>query len=254
MFQKQISEFKNDINTIVSLLKTNEELREIMSNENLKIFKQEGYFQHLPDVKSWLIYDHCSCVTRLYAIYEDFVENLIKAWTLTLPQLYSNYDDLPEKIRGTHQRGVAELLLKLMEKKTSRFSHLSVQKVIRGLYLGNTDSIEYDLVADAFLFHDQNLRKEALEKLFSDAGISESWNWIRKNRYIENFIKEYGNDPEEVLKKLIDYRNDAAHTTINEIDNILRLNELEKLCNFIESLCQALAELVSYKIIEKKKK
>ncbi|WP_375467103.1 MAE_28990/MAE_18760 family HEPN-like nuclease [Nostoc sp.] len=58
------------------------------------------------------------------------------------------------------------------------------------------------------------------------------------------------NTVEGELNELISYRNDAAH---GFPDNVLGSNALLELCDFVETLCQALAELVTYKVIERKK-
>ncbi|NEP90714.1 MAG: hypothetical protein F6K18_30045 [Okeania sp. SIO2C2] len=50
-----------------------------------------------------------------------------------------------------------------------------------------------------------------------------------------------------LLNQLISYRNEAAHGVVDEI---LGTQELLDLGDFIKSLCQALAELVTYQIIQ----
>ncbi|MGD1920686.1 MAG: MAE_28990/MAE_18760 family HEPN-like nuclease [Pleurocapsa sp.] len=62
----------------------------------------------IPKTQEWRIYDHCAAVTKLYAIYENFVEDLIKDWLRLLPELFLNYDDLDDRIRNTHQSGVGK--------------------------------------------------------------------------------------------------------------------------------------------------
>jgi hypothetical protein len=113
--------------------------------------------QDIPKVIEWRVYDHCAVVTRLYAIYERFVEDLVRDWLVLLPGLFSRYSELEETIRNTSQIGVERLLLDL---RKNRYKHLSIEEVIRGLFHGATDETEYELLPDAFLFHEQNLRKD----------------------------------------------------------------------------------------------
>ena len=151
---------------------------------------------------------------------------------------------MTEEIKGTHQKGVANLLLELKKNKIKKqFENLSVEEVIRGLFFGITGEKKYDLIPYAFLLHEQNLRKESLEQLLTNAGIPNSWSWINK------CINQYS--AEIKLKELIDYRNDAAHRGF--IDATLGADILLELCNFVETLCQALAELVTYHIIQQQK-
>jgi hypothetical protein len=179
---------------------------------------------------------------------ESFVEDLITEWLNLLPQLIPRYSNLEKQIQNTHREGVGRLLVELNKKK---FENLSPETVVKGLFQGLTANENYELVPEAFLLQEQNLRKDILEKLFADAGIyKETWNWIDKHREVKNFIEEIRgnqNNAEIELNQFIDYRNEAAHTFV---DTTLRTEELERLTYFIESLSQALAELVTYRIIE----
>ncbi|OBQ13180.1 MAE_28990/MAE_18760 family HEPN-like nuclease [Anabaena sp. AL09] len=256
MFENLLMAVKVNISTIRSIIKTNEKIREIafgdvsLHTEETKIVLT-NLFQDIPELTEGRVYDHCAVVTRLYAIYETFVEDLIRDWLISLPELYPNYLNLEESIRNTHQIGVGRLLVEL---KKNRYSHLNPETVMRGLFYGNTGQEKYELVSDAFLFHEDNLRKDTLERLLTNAGVANTWSWILKNRYVIHFIKEIRANENSVDKELdtfISYRNDAAHET--NIDNWLSAKELLELCDFVESLCQALTELVTYQVIENKK-
>lgn len=259
MFQNNLMTVRVNLSTVRSIIKTNDRLREISFGAGAAI-KQEWHegtelilgtlMQDIPRVKEWRVDDHCAVVTRLYAIYERFVEDLVSNWLVLLPELFPHYSDLEERIRNTHQTGVGRLLLDL---KKNRYEHLSLEEVIRGLFHGATRETEYDLLPDAFLFHEQNLRKETLEKMLTEAGIPNSWAWVEKHRVVKYFVQEIrGNEntAEGELNELISYRNDAAH---GFPDDVLGSNALLELCDFVETLCQALAELVTYKVIERKK-
>ena len=254
MYQQFLVKAKEDISTVRSIIKTNENLRNLILTSNNKQTSEEyikiiGILkQDIPNTRDWRVYDHCSAVTKLYAIYENFVENLIRDWLGVLPTLFLSYSDLDERIKNTHRIGIGRLLLDLNK---NRYEHLSIEEVIYGLYYGISSEKEYDLLPDAFLFHEQNLRRETLEKLLADAGISNTWTWVEKHRNIKNFVEEIRggqNTVEGELNELISYRNDAAHGAV--IDNFLGFNALLELCDFLESLCQALVELFAYKTIK----
>ncbi len=90
--------------------------------------------------------------------------------------------------------------------------------------------------------------------MLADAGIANAWNWVDKYRTIKNFLEEIRdnqNTAEGKLNELISYRNKAAHG--GTIDDVLPSNALLKLCDFVEALCQALVELVTYQVLEQKK-
>ena len=258
MFEELLSKAKADITTVRSIIKTNENLRIIISGyKNTETLKSVDYLelikeikQNVPQITAWRIYDHCAAVTKLYAIYENFVEDLIRDWLILLPQLCRNYDDLDESIKNTHKLSVGRLLIDLNK---NRYKHLTVEDVINGLFNGVNNKTDYELVADAFLFYEQNLRKEILDKLLADAGISKSWKWIDKHKSIQNFVEEVRgsqNTAEGELNELISYRNEAAHGAL--IDNFLRANALLEICDFIESLCKSLNDLFMYHAINYK--
>ncbi len=258
MFPELLSKAKADITTVRSIIKTNENLRIIISSHTDKQSqKSDDYLkllaaimQDVPEMTEWRIYDHCAAVTKLYAIYENFVEDLIKDWLRLLPQLCLNYADLDERIRNTHKIGVGRLLIDLNK---NRYEHLAIENVINGLSLGINNKTGYELLPDAFLFHEQNLRREILDKLLADSGISNSWAWIDKHKSIKIFVEEVRgsqNTAEGELNELISYRNDAAHGAL--IDDFLRSNALLEICDFVESLCQSLNDLFVYQVIKRK--
>lgn len=255
MFEKILDKTRVNIETIRAVVRTEDRLKEIAfspDNETIKKLKENEQFleliEGLPKEEEWGEYQNSAVLTRLYGIYEGFVKELIKEWLELLPGLVPNYSSLEERIRDTHREGVGRLLLELNKR---RFQNLSADRVVKGLFEGLTANENYELVPEAFLLQEQNLRKDILEKLFADAGIyKHTWNWVNKHRDVKRFveeIKEGENTAEGELNQLIYYRNEAAHGLAY---TILNTQELLDLTYFIESLCQGLAELVSYRIIE----
>lgn len=254
MFDELLQIVNVNISTVRKIIETNDKLRGILfadrtarkeeSEENTELTK---LIESIPSEREWLVYDHCAVVTRLYAIYERFVEDLITDWLELLPSIVPVYSHLEQRIKDTHQIGVGRLLLEL---KKDRFQHLSPNQVIQGLFGGVTGKQEYDLIPEAFLFHEQNLRKDVLERMFADAGIPNAWGWVQKHRGIKQFVEDIRGSQttaEGELKELITYRNDAAHGAI--VDDILGTKALLDLADFVEALCQALAELVTFLVI-----
>jgi MAE_28990/MAE_18760-like HEPN len=252
MFEELIEKASVKISTVRAIIKTNHRLRSIVFRDSLNKQKLEenSEFAALMEVisseKEWEIYDRSAVVTRLYAIYERFVEDLISDWLRLLSDLVPRYSDLEEKIQNTHREGIGRLLIDI---KKNRFQHLSVEKVVQGLSCGITDTGKYELLPDAFLLHEQNLRKEVLETVLRNAGIDEAWKWVTNHKEIKYFVEEVRgsqNTAEGELKQLVDYRNEAAH---GSVDEILGTQELLELGDFVEALCKSLADLVTYNII-----
>ena len=248
-----LKKVNQDIDSIREFIQTNDRLRKIADKGIVNIQQSKDnqednqeiieLLKRTRDSSKWKFYEHCAVVTRLYAIYEDFVKNLISTWLRYLPKLVENYLDLDERIRSTHREGVGRILLEL---KKDRFQnqYLNENQVIIGLFNGTKgENKNYKLLLQAFLLHNQNLRKDVLGKLFADAGINDAWKWVIKHRKVRNFIEEIRGDKnncETELNQLIFYRNEAAHRVV-DFENSLSTPELLNLGDFIKSLCQALA-------------
>jgi MAE_28990/MAE_18760-like HEPN len=255
IFYKLSDSIKPNLDIIRQSIKLNEKLRDLASRtaneiDNSPLFKE--LIEVIPTDGEWLGYENCAAVTRLYAVYESFVEALIVKWIEELPSLVPKHSDLDERIRETHIDNVSRIL---RERNKQRFDGLSLESAIYKLYCGVTNTQPYELLADAFIIHDRNLRKEDLEELLKNAGIHQlAWNWIKNNRNIKSFIRDViqENTAEGLLKELIDYRNDAAHgLTINII---LGGEELLQLCDFVEMVCESLSELATYQLLLKQEK
>jgi hypothetical protein len=251
MYDWLIQDLKVNTSTIRQILKTHQHLIRLISNSSQ--YKQIGLLDldrlidESPDRTAWRLHDHCSAILRLYALYEQFVESLIKEWLQFLPENIPNYLELDEKIRNTHRDGVGQLLLNI---KKNRFEHLSIETVVKGLFCGVSNQGKYELLPDAFLLQDRNLRKEILETVFFNVGIPNAWSWVVKHKDVKLFFEEEigkQNTAEAELNQFITYRNEAAHG--KSIDRFLSYKELLQLTDFIDALCQALFELLIYQAI-----
>lgn len=257
MFDRLLQETLTNLSTVHAMIETNDRLRRIIFTEDSvrqNLEKNQEFAELIkvtPKEIDWKIYDHCATVTRLYAIYESFVEEIIQEWLKTLPKLVSSYSDLEDKIQNTHREGIGRLLLEL---KKNRYEHLSVETVVQGFLSGITNDEPYELLPEAFLMYEHNLRKDELNKLFAKTGIENAWHWIDNYRKMKQFVQEIAGDQitaEEKLKQLVDDRNEAAHGSVS-IARILGHQDLLDLTYFVTALCEALAELVSYHIICRK--
>lgn len=256
MFDNLSANMQAQIDTIAKIVKMNRQLRNIAIQEPITLASfssLQDLIKVLPSEEEWRVYEHCATVSRLYAVYESFVENLIENWVVELPRLVPRYSDLDERIQSTHIDNVGRIL---RERHKQRFSELSIDRVISGLFNGVSGNQTYELLVEAFILHERNLRTEDLEELFKNAGIhSNSWSWVKNNHHVKSFIDDNiagENTAEGLLKELIDYRNDAAHGDI--IDVTLSSSQLLELCYFIGAVCKALSELVTYQVLLKEEK
>jgi hypothetical protein len=207
-------------------------------------------YQNAPASTEWRIIDHCSAITRLYAVYEKFVGELLTAHLQFIERNVA-YKDLDDKFQAQHRRAVGQILIDLDReryKSTLRFE--TVLDDIKNIFDGGT----YRLLPEALLAHDQNLRMSELANLFEKCGIAKAKEWIDGHRAVRRFLIDSGQQDkaESKLGQLVQYRNDAAHGGI-EVDDLLGTETLLELANFVESLCSALTECVQWACLKKVK-
>jgi len=255
VFSIYSKKLRDEAETIKSVLATHDQIRSLMYSSDGVIIPSAGVDPLVilkataPPLLAWRIYDHCAAYTRLYAIYEQFIRDIVSAWLKTLPDLYRQYQSLPEGIRRGHRIGVSELLSRLT---SGRYDHLSEQVVLQGIHEGVTGKTPYTLLADAFILDGPNYRAEILKELFARVGISDGWAWVSTHGMIQRFIEDEcgeSSSAESELRSLVQNRNNAAH---GEVDEIVGMDDLKKVADFIISLCSVIAELFMSKVVERR--
>jgi hypothetical protein len=203
-----------------------------------------------PSKSSWQVYDHCAAFTRLYAVYEQFIEELISDYLRILPELHEKYEDLPESITKQHRIGTGQILLKLG--KDGPFRHLNEKQIVADLSQALVGGANYKLLRDAFLIDPQNYRTEVLGKLFAYLGIDNCWAWVERHPLVIEFMdhrRDRTETPATVLNSFVAYRNDAAHTRVTET---VATEEVKSIADCVMVICEALAQLVMKHVIRRR--
>lgn len=253
MFSELLIRTKDAIESVRSVLTTNDQLRLLLyaAGPEELLTLQHGVMAHigtLPDPTLWRVYDHCAAITRLYAIYERFVVEIVRDWLTILPKLVPNYQALEDTVHQEHRKGVARVLQNLGSKK---FRHLTSADVVRGFYQAVSGAESYELLPEAFAVKEQNFRQEILQEIFSSVAVSEAWAWIQAHRQVKGYIEKAGPDstkPENELKQFVQYRNDAAH---GAVDEVLGLAQIIEISEFTEALCTAICEMLTWQVVSR---
>jgi hypothetical protein len=213
--------------------------------------------KHLDEIRgsglskpSWQVYDHCAAFTRLYAVYEQFVEDLASDYLRVLPDLYRKYVDLHPNVQKQHRIGIGQILMKLG--KDGPYKELDEGSVIKGWSEGLAGNPRYTLLPDAFLIDPQNYRAERLASLFRYLGIEDCWTWIENHPMVLEFMahkRDVNETPKTLLHDFVEYRNKASHTKVGDI---VATEEIKSIADFVAVLSQALAELVMKRVIQQK--
>lgn len=184
------------------------------------------------------LYAVASCVMRLYAIYERFVESLISDYLDLVPELTA-FRDLPDGLKKEYRVGISHLLGKI---DSERYSHLAHENVIRWYHEAVSDSQPYRFVVEALTRHEQNLRLDVVDNLMGRIGLASLRIWLGRTEHIGDLYEEQSSIVDQLeseLRGFVQVRNDAAHGALSALqgrDNLLRY------CELISALIRALTE------------
>lgn len=199
------------------------------------------FLTNAPDSVEWRIIDHCSAVTRVYSIYEDFAHGIIREHIRLLQDNYL-FTDLPQRLQDSYRLGLS----KVLEKKSGpRFGDIDLG-VLVSQYNNALSGEPYSMESRALLIQEQNLRMSELNRLLAACGVEGVIDWVKQHESVRSFFDEQdrlSSSADSELDELIKYRNDAAHGGI-VVDDLLGNHVLLELCDFTIALCEALAERV----------
>ena len=174
------------------------------------------------------IYAVTSCVTRLYAVYEHFVESLISDYLDAIPEL-GPYAKLSDGLRKEYRIGISHILGKL---DSERYGHLTHENVILWYHQAISNSPNYRFVTEALTRHDTNLRLNIVETLISRVDLQGFRSWLVNSEEIAFLYEEQTAIVEQLeaeIRSFVQLRNDAAHGSLQALegrDNLMRYCEL----------------------------
>jgi hypothetical protein len=163
------------------------------------------------------VYTVSSCVTRLYAIYERFVESLLADYLDAIPEL-TPYNLLSDGLKNEYRIGISHILSKL---DAERYSHLTHQNIIHWYHEALTSEEKYRFVVEALTRHDQNLRLNIIENLVSRLGLKEFRGWLDHSPEINALYEEKSflfDQLSSEVRTFIQTRNDAAHGLLEVLE------------------------------------
>ncbi|MDP3812898.1 MAG: MAE_28990/MAE_18760 family HEPN-like nuclease [Hydrogenophaga sp.] len=191
-----------------------------------------------------------ACVTRLYAIYEDFVETLVSDYLDVVPDLCA-FEDLTDTMRAEYRVGISHLLNRL---ESPRYRHLNHGDLIRWYHEALTAHSPYRFVPEALTRHDENLRLAVLDGMLKRVQLADLQGWLSHHEAIAALFDEpvaLWGQVEAELKNFIQLRNDAAHGSLSSLagpETLLRH------CDLSSALVQALSAYLYRDVVLWRKK
>ena len=263
MFLAMMERLQNEIAKAELISKVNDNFRNLILSMQSGVEKRENesrptpecieqiktYLGDLPGKIDWQIYDHSAVVTRLYAAFERFVNDIVRSYVDMLPELYHSMTDLPEKVAVNHRIGVGQILQKIGSRK--HYRNIDEDTAIRALSAGQADGSDYKLIPEAFLVEKLNYRMEVIGAIFSSLDFEQCVSKIESHPIVREFIEnEVGESTTATseLERFVRFRNEAAHDVPEEI---LSHDEVLKLQSLITAIGTALSEMVRSKVIER---
>jgi hypothetical protein len=244
MFSALIEKLANDLDALKRAISVHDSIRALISGDSAALAANPflgGLVSSCPKKLEWQVIDHCAAVTRLYALYEQFVEAIVTSHVDLLPSVYPQYSKLPECVRKHHRTGVGQILQKWSV--TSAYNHLTEPTIAAGLVDGLRGVSPYRLLADAFLIDVENYRPNALRKLFGYVDFADCVAYIHKHPSTTEFIQtKFGNSDtiEGILGQIVQLRNEAAHGSVS---SVLSAAELCRYADLILVVCTTIAEM-----------
>lgn len=190
-------------------------------------------------------YAYATSVTRLYAIFEHFVEKTLSSYLDYLSE-NKTYANLSPGLKREYRIGFSHVLSRIDQPRFSSLNHEDlIEKYHRAINEGVSN---YQFIAEALIRHDNNLRPNVIFELFSRLGLTGLENWLIMS------AKEYGlYDSEERIKEqfeselnnFIEVRNDSSHGVPEQIGS---QSILQRHCELIFLLVNSITSFVEKEI------
>jgi hypothetical protein len=193
-------------------------------------------------------YTVSSCVTRLYAIVENFIETIISDYLDALSELV-RFSSLPVELKNEYRIGISYILSKIEQ---GRFDHLNHENVVEWYYIAIKDSDNYRFITDALTRHEQNFRLNIIESAFNKVQLKDFSSWVCKYPKIVALYADHSSVHEQLeseIKGFVQLRNDASHGTM---DNLEGDDNLKRLCELNSAMINAISSFMRKSLILKR--
>lgn len=199
-----------------------------------------------PNRVSWQQFDHCAAITRIYALFEKAISDLVGEYLSLMPRLCPDYCQLNNDMRVHYRIGVGQILGKWSAAQPL-YTHLTEEVIAAGLVDGLRKQ-PYSLLADAFLTDSDNYRVATLQKLFKRFGFDDAYACVRDNTDIKDFCnRRLGSETaDSFLNEFVRTRNEAAHGAASSIAGV---GEITNYADFVVLVVDALATLLRTRIV-----
>lgn len=199
-------------------------------------------------VKRRFVYN--SVIISLYGFFEQYIEELLRKYALTISEIVPIYEKLPEKVVKRH----IELSYALITRnEQERFENTtSTQQIIANLHSCMNNIGSYNINAEAFSIHTANFRMSVIEQSFINFGIDglptkirdaiPFVEYLRNRDPTRNISRIKTSEAFSYLEHLVDRRNEVAHGILSS--NILANDILKDYITFFHAFGKAIYDVI----------
>lgn len=222
----------------------------LSSNALLQVSVTEAMIEHHESIQSTQLghqrvatklYALSSCATRLYAIYENFVETLLCDYLDYISELIA-FGDLDSGIKNDYRIGISHILAKL---DSHRYRQLKHENIVSWYHGAISNSPNYKFVTEAFTRHESNLRLGVLDNMVKRLGLNDLESWLAANEHTAALYEDASGIVSRLqaeLELFIDLRNEAAHGTLGHLEG--HNNQL-RYCTLCRAIIRSLTDYFS---------
>jgi hypothetical protein len=182
------------------------------------------------------VYTVSSCVTRLYAVYENFIKAAMSDYLDILSELVK-FSALTNEFKNNYRLGISHLLAKVDQ---GRYKHLSHENIVKWYYEALNDKSKYRFVTDALTRHEQNMRLNIVLDIYSRIDLKELGGWLSKHPEIKALYEDKDSIYQQLEAEVTDFvktRNEASH---GGMDSLISEQNLYRYCNIVRAFIKAL--------------
>ena len=152
-------------------------------------------------------------VLLLAAAFEQYISDVMVAYSADLPTKIVAYSQLPDAVQSNNEQLTGEAL----SRRRSRFTAYELQRFVDNLRNCHMNLTPYTLNGEAMALNDRNLNANILKNLFNRLGIVDIWDVVGSTLYLsqwygiassKNAVSRAKND----LNEFINNRNRIAHS------------------------------------------
>ncbi len=214
-----------------------------------------SYLDHLKSSKiNRRVQTYVTGIILLYGLFEQYVEEILMAYLEELDFTIGSFNDMPEKIKQSHTKLSAQLL---MNRELDKYRERCNEKAIIERMHSCLNDGPFQLNVLAFIDHSSNFRIESLNRFFEPAGIPGMSTRIKQTTAFENYsARKFQNQKINNLSDKIVFadlddlawrRNVVAH---GWTDETLSIELMKERTDFIRVLGESIYEVLRQSALE----